>query len=247
MIAPWATWQWLPWAAAGVAGLAVAAIATVASASTTEDRIVDLKGKSKIVPYLDAAEKASGIEGLAAFGLATAKRESGLSLAAENRSEGESKAARKAWLRNREKFAGSPFDDDEHFAWGSGGWFGLLPGNAFAGDVFNMMDPIVAIHDPAITTAAWSAFVQRVIARHLPRLPPEHRNWLSIRRAMASLVTMYDFEEKNDRARAVKERLAKDLRAVGLDPDLMYVKPSAKGWPGSAAVLAALQGVQRVS
>ena len=222
-----------------VAGAIVALGSGAALAAASEDKpMKQIKGKAAIWPYLQAAEQASKIDGLATFGLAAAKRESGLSSTAANRSDSEAAAACKAWRRNRAKaFAGSPYDDEEHFCFGSGGWFGLLPGNALAVAPFTMMDPLVAIFDPATTTAAWTAFVSRVVRKHLPRLPVEHRNWLSVRRAMASLATMYDYREEHERSRAVKERLEKDLRAVGVDPAFMFTRATASGYPGNQAVL----------
>lgn len=231
--------------AATVGGIVIGIIAVEAVIGGSDvPQVEESKGRKAIWPYLETAERASGIKGLATFGLAASKRESGWKSTSANRTSSEAAAACAAWKRNRAKhFAGSPYDDAEHFCWGTGGWFGMMPGNGMAAEPFKLLDPLWAIFDPATQTAIWTAMMERVIRKHLPSLPREHRNWLSVRRAMASLATMRDFAEVNARSRETKERFRKDLIAVGVDPSFMFETASAKGYPGNSAVLAALQAI----
>jgi hypothetical protein len=90
----------------------------------------------------------------------------------------------------------------------------------------------------------FTATIARLIKAYFPDLPPEHRNWLALRRSMASLKTFYDYKEEGERAPAVRERLTKDLAAIGVDPSFMYERPSASNYPGNAVVWDALRKIE---
>lgn len=196
-----------------------------------------VKGMHKVEPYLiQAAESAKIGNGFVPFSLAVSKREAGFNNKAVNDSPGEAAAACKLYRRNADGiYKDNPYGE-AGFCWGSGGWYGFLPATGMEPKVFRNLDPRIYLFEPAASTAMFADYVRDIIVNFFPKLPPEHRNWLSIRRSMASLATMYDYEEKGERSKASKARLKKDLAAVGYDPDWMYQKPTLGAYPGAAAV-----------
>jgi hypothetical protein len=234
-------------AAAGLAlGLAAAVITTgdkslfgMSKKPEQPGRTVPtVKGMSKVEPYLQRAAQVAKIgNGFVPFGLAVAKREASFNNKAINDSPSEADAACRLYRRNKDGiYRDNPYGK-AGFCWGSGGWWGFLPATAMEPKVFRKLDPRVYLFEPAASTAMFADYVRDIVVNFFPKLPPEHRNWLSIRRSMASLATMYDYKEKEgERARKSRERLAKDLKAVGYDSDWMYQKPTLGAYPGAAAV-----------
>lgn len=208
---------------------------------------IQLDGKKYVQQYLVKAEEVSKIQGgLATFGLAASLRESAWNNLAANKTPKEARAACKAWEYQKNKeLKRSPFvSEPEYWCWGTGGWFGGMPAYMLARDPFQNLNPILAVHDPATSTAMFVGTIHRLVKDYFPNLPPEHRNWLSIRRSMASLATMYDYNETRERARDVRERLAENLEDIGVDPDFMYQKPIVKGYPGNQVVWDALKSIK---
>lgn len=249
--------RWPRWAlpvavgtAAGLLGIGIA-VPLAAAAETrprTEARgvrVPKLKGRQYVERYLDRAEEVSTIDGIATFGVAASKRESGWNNLVVNDSDAEKAAACKGWERQRTRdLAGTPYNQAKYYCWGTGGWYGQMPAYNLSRTPFQDLDPRWAVHDPATSTAMFIASKHSLIKHFLPKLPPEHRNWLAVRRSMASLRTMYDVEEKGDRARDVRKRFAADLEAIGVDPDFMYEQPHVRNYPGNGAVWDALQAIE---
>ena len=243
-------------AGVGLVGLAVLVPLTAKAADTGGSKptgvrdaeelgLVKLKGRRYVEAYLDEAERVSKIKGLATFGLAASKRESGWNNMAVNDSKSEAASACKAWdYQKVRKLKDTPYQDPKYWCWGTGGWFGQMPAYALAREPFRDLNPIWAIHDPATSTAMFTAAKAGLIKGFFPKIPPEHRNWLAVRRSMASLKTFYDYKEEGDRAKAVRRRFEDNLKQIGVDPSFMYERPSAADYPGNAAVWDALQAVQ---
>lgn len=229
---------WVPYALAGVAGLAWA----IADRKTKEEqqkanityRLKAEGGAANVEYYLEHASRIAQIgNGFVPFGLAVARRESRFNNLAHNDSPSEVQASCTLWEDNS-RFVDSPYGRSD-FCIGSGGWFGFLPATGLAAKPFRNQNPLL-IFDPAASTSMFIAFVEAIIRKYFPKLPPEHRNWLSINRAMASLGTMYDYNETKNRARQNRERLAENLKAIGASPNIMYLKPSVGNYPGAAQV-----------
>lgn len=208
-----------------------------------------LHGRRYVEQYTAEAELVSKIAGLGTFGLAASKRESGWNNMAVNDAPSEARASCLAYEYNKGKspLKESPYiSDPSYFCWGTGGWFGQMPAYVLARRPFETQNPIWAVHDPATSTAMFTATVRTLIRNHFPRLPEEHRNWLAIRRSMASLDVFYDYEETTDRAKGVRERLTENLEQIGVDPMFMYEKPTSSGYPGNQAVWDALRAIQPI-
>jgi len=242
--------RWAIPVAVGVLGLAI--YVPVAAAAQSRPRkeargvnVPKLKGRKYVERYLDVAEEVSTIDGIATFGLAASKRESGWNNLAVNDSESEKAASCKAWERQRTRgLEGTPYNKAKYFCWGTGGWFGQMPAYNLSRTPFQNLNPRWAVHDPATSTAMFVASKHSLIKHFLPKLAPKHRNWLAVRRSMASLRTMYDVNEEGQRARDVRKRFAADLEAIGVDPDFMYEQPRVLDYPGNAAVWDALRGTK---
>lgn len=238
-----------PFAAAGIgAGLLIGTLAvTLGGDGAGGGRLalpepVDLHGSETVEGWLrKTADAANYDEDFVAFGMATAKRESGFHLTAKNDSAKEAEAACNLYHGSEDLYGSGR---DAEFCWGSGSWFGGMPATYMKPSIFRHRDPrVVMFTAPGISTM-FADFVSRIVKGYFPKLPPSARNWLSIRRAMASLGVMYDHEEKNKsgRAKAVRERLENDLIAVGADPDLMWRTPRVSDYPGAKTVYQALLG-----
>lgn len=253
---PWAV-PVLVGAGVGLVGLAVLLPLTARAADTGGSKptgardpgeipnLVQLKGRSYVEQYLDEAERVAKIEGLATFGLAASKKESGWNNMSVNDSSSEAAAACKAWKYQKTRaLKDSPYQADKYWCWGTGGWFGQMPAYNVARKPFQDLNPIWAVHDPATSTAMFTASKASVIKNFFPKIPPEHRNWLALRRSMASLKTFYDYKEEGDRAKGVRRRFEENLKQIGVDPSFMYERPSAKDYPGNAVVWDALQQIQ---
>jgi len=225
------TWIWIGGAAA--VGLALAA-ALSPSSSTLGGVIVQAKGAAAVQTYLEAASRVAQISnGFVSFGLATSWAESNFNSLAINDSASERAAACNLWKGNWH-YENSSYGQAD-FCIGSGGLYGFLPATGLAPKAFNNQNPRL-IFDPAASTAMFTGFVEAISRIYFPKLPSQHRNWLSIRRAMASLATMYDYDESGSRARAVRQGLADDLIRIGASPDVMYLRPSIGNYPGTQQV-----------
>jgi hypothetical protein len=226
-------------------GLALAfGLALMARRASASEAVVQPSGANweELDRLLAIAETESGMVGLHRFGRAVALRESGGNPYAVNDSIPEARAACRGWNKNRlTKYAASPYQDAASWCWGSGGWFGFLPSTALSPPDFNLLDPELVRTSPVHQVAFFAAFVRAIQRDYFPNLPPEHRNWLSVRRAMASLGTMHDWDESGSTSVRVRERLAKNLIATGTPPSFMF-EAIGEGapYPGSAELLAKL-------
>jgi len=227
--------EWLWPAAAGVVGLALAlGLSSTKKATKAAWEPKALKGIDNVYRYLEAAGRAAQIgNGFVPFGLAVARRESGFNNLAANTSRSERAASCSLW-RGNSRYVNSQYGE-AYFCIGSGGWYGFLPATGLAPKVFRNHNPQL-IFDPAASTAMFTAYVEAIVRKYFPKLPYAHRNWLSVRRSMASLGTMYDYNETRSAARRSRESLAKNLIAVGASPELMYAHPSIGTYPGAEKV-----------
>lgn len=228
--------QWVLFGLAAAAGLGLALSKTskATKPSATAYKLKSLAGATNVERYLTRAGEVAQIgNGFVPFGLAVSRRESDFNNLAHNQAPSEIAASCNLWEGNYH-YEDSPYGRYD-FCIGSGGWFGLLPATGLAPKAFNNQNPQL-IFDPAASTAMFTAFVEAIARKYFPKLPSEHHNWLSINRAMASLATMYDYNETGDRARENRERLEKHLSAIGASPNLMYLKPSIGNYPGAGQV-----------
>jgi len=181
------------------------------------------------------------IPGFSKFSLGVSYWESRGNSAAVNDSDSEAAAACRGYRRKADTlFANNPYPEQD-WCWGSGGWFGFLPSSALAAEGFHDLDPYLVL-DPEAQVAMFAAFVRRVARNWFGKLPPEERNWLTIRRFMAGNTVGLDWQEekvlKSDtdgipRARKTRERFVKSLKQVGVNPSFMYQRVRIKDWPGA--------------
>ena len=226
--------EWVLFGLAAAAGLGLALATKKKEAKRPRFVLTPLKGAANVERYIVRAGQSAQIgNGFVPFSLAVAKRESNFNNLAANQSAKEIQASCNLWEGNV-RYQNSPYGRAA-FCIGSGGWWGFLPATGLAPKVFGNLDPRL-IFDPAASTAMFTAYVEAIIRKYFPKLQPKHRNWLSIRRSMASLATMYDYDETGDRARGSRERLENDLSAIGASPNLMYLKPSVGNYPGPGQV-----------
>jgi hypothetical protein len=203
-------------------------------------------GRVQLDALLVAAEQLSGIKHLREFGIAAAEQESKFYSTAKNTSESEATAACNLYEGALERgwFEQNPWrNEPERWCWGSGGWFGWLPATALSKKGLENLDPM-SVLDPIDGVAYLAAFVEALVTGDFNKLPADQRNWLSIRRAMASLTTMFDWEEQGEKgtAAAVRERFAESLAKTGVNPDFMYEIVEINNYPGNVAVLEGLRG-----
>ncbi len=140
--------------------------------------------------------------------------------------ERESAAALEAYERNAYAYVESPFRKPA-WVFGSGGAYGLIPANALAPfrDTLELRRGQVGpydVFDPWKSTALFVDYVRRLIDRdEFSSLPPAAKNWLAIKRGLASPSLMADHAETHERSRTVRERADEAARALGLDPALL--------------------------
>ncbi len=216
------------------AGLAVLVASVVSVARHGYSSPADLASLSEL---LDRAGDVANIDDrFVPFGLAVAHRESRFNPRALNTSS----AANSCELYDNSGgiFDGNPYGRSA-FCIGAGGLYGFMPATGLKPKVFRNLDPQL-IFDPVASTAMFADYVVRIVNNYFDQLPPEHRNWLAIRRSMAGLNVMFDTDESTERARDVRTRLSVDLSAIGADPDLMYDRPELGNYPGAATVWAAI-------
>jgi hypothetical protein len=181
------------------------------------------------------AEQLAGMPGFAAFALGVATRESGGDNMQSNTSASEAAAAARGYDRNRDGiFRDNPYPR-QRFVFGSGGWFGLLPSTALSFDGWHNADPYL-VFDPTASVAMFANFVRKVVLGHFSKIPPEHRNWLTIRRFMSSNAHGLDWREELEKSPRIRERFAGDLAKRGIDPSFMFEPVRIEHWPGNVAI-----------
>lgn len=182
------------------------------------------------------------IPGFSAFARAASYGESRGNNLAANRSASEADAACRGYERNKDgMFKNNPYPASD-WCWGSGGWFGLLPSTGLSASGFHNENPML-VFDPAASIAMFADMVNRIVKGQWSKLPESERNWLAIRRFMASNTVGLDWREEKilntdtdgiPRSRKVREKLAKHMTAVGVPTSHMYQRVTSNGFPGAS-------------
>ena len=144
---------------------------------------------------------------------------------------GEARASAKAYERNAERFAGSPYPP-ARYQFGSGGMFAFLPPNALA--VFRGSDLINL--DPWMVFDTETSLVMALgYSRGLMRWP-QWRNspqtWLTLRVGHA-LPGAMDKPNGETYAR-IRRKFGRHLEAIGVDPGFMDRRVPILDYPSSA-------------
>jgi hypothetical protein len=189
------------------------------------------------------AEAAGAPEGFATFAEGAAWTESRWNNCALNSSASEAAAARDLFVgaRRRGWFPDTSFGEED-FAFGSGGWFGFMAATGLiAGGnrgPFINADPRL-VTDPAASIVMLADFMMRVFRKY------DARDFLAIRRAMAALSLVHDFDEERERSVLVRDRFEAGLRKADVaDPAaFMSRRPSIGAYPGAWALWAHLKFV----
>ena len=149
--------------------------------------------------------------------------------------ENEHQAAVTAYERNREYYDESPFPRPM-WVFGSGGPYGLIPGNALGPfrDTKTLRNGKVSpwdVFNPWRSTVMFADYVWRLLSRdEFRELPDEAKNWLAIKRGLASPALMADYAETHERSRSVRRRAEEAAEALGLDPGFLRERVPTK-WP----------------
>lgn len=230
-----------------VAGGAMLALARRAYASSQKSLpaqgVLKVKdGRQAVERYLRAAEEVSGIDGLTDFGLVAAASESNFFNTAKNTSSSEAEKACIGWERNKNTvFKGSPYNDREHFCWGSGGWYGLLPSTGMKALPFRDDDPLRAIFDPAKSTAMFTDFVARTVKGPMKLIPEGERNWFAMSRARSSLTRLYDTDDDSPENLRFMKRLSSSAKEAGVSLSSFDEAVDTSNYPGPDVVYDALK------
>lgn len=181
------------------------------------------------------------IHGFSKFAVAVAHNESRGNSQAMNDSPSERGAACRGYERQADgKFRDNPYPKAD-WCWGSGGWFGLLPSTGLGAPGFENLDPLLVL-DAEAQVAMYADFVRRVVQNNWNEIPEEHRNWLTVRRFAAGRTVGFDWNEERvlssdrdgvPRARKVRLKFARSLRAMGIPESFMYKRVRVKNWPGA--------------
>ncbi len=224
-------------AVVGLAWFATTPASARAAVRPKEEKYAEIWDLARVV------EQKAQMPGFAAFALAVATSESrGYHLAA-NTSESEAAAACRGYERYPAKFAGNPYGRDR-FCFGGGGWFGFLPSTALSAPSFANQDPYL-VFNKAASVALLADYVRRVKKGFFHKLPPSCRNWLTIRRFMASnKIGMDCYETNYGKSAKVRVKLAKNLRQRGMPVSLMQRNVVIGNWPGDWALYQLLAGFE---
>lgn len=235
------------WWAIGLAGVAVLGLSSRARASSSPTLPGDTGGNwgktpLSLRPLFLQAELAASIPGAARFLAIAASRESNWNPLARNASGNETKASRNAYEARKATRPALAYGEAAA-DFGSGGLFGLLaPYFLWAGvpelggDAPLLARPPSAVFDPAIAAFGAAVYMQRIIAFY----PVD--DWADVRAGWASPSLLTSARGGAD-YNAVRTRFAGDAVKVGIDLGdraTIPATPSASGWPGVAAVYAAL-------
>lgn len=201
--------------------IAIAAAAILLSRPRVEKSAP--KTSKDLVRLLEPIEDAGMLPGFRAFAQAVARRESSFNNRAKNTSATEARAAARAYDRAIERgyFRGNT-NPRARWVFGSGGWFGFLPATGLAqggtDGPFRLGSPDL-VFDARSSVAMAAEYAAAIIRNYLDGVPRQHRTWLAVRRGWASPSLAADWQEKNERSRAVRQRFELDLmRCCGLRP-----------------------------
>jgi len=174
---------------------------------------------SSVRDVASVVERDLGMPGFSDFAAAAAFGESRNNPSARNTSASEAARAADGFENIRAMYA---VDERRPNDWtfGSGGWFGFLPSTALGEREWSSADPRL-IFDPVAATVLMAAFAQRVARRHFDKLPASARDWLTVRRFMASNRVGLDFAEARPGTAARRRKLERHYRQTGSDPRSM--------------------------
>jgi len=169
--------------------------------------------------------------------------------ASENLQRGETEAAENIFARNREKYDQSPYPQ-EMWTFGSGGYYGLLPGSALgwsrdATDMNRALRPGLVhpydVFDPFRSTVYYAAYVRGIMRNNAyQNLPPQHQNAYAIKRGGAALSLISDYQESKDRSKKIRERMDSRATFAGVSPAFLTKRLRLSDWgdwPGVYEVL----------
>ncbi|MCY7392043.1 MAG: hypothetical protein LH647_11335, partial [Leptolyngbyaceae cyanobacterium CAN_BIN12] len=185
-------------------------------------------------------ERTGTLTGFTTFALAVAYTESRCCNCAINRKDAPSACRLYKGSKKRGFYATNPFREED-WCFGSGGWFGFMPATGLAAGgpkgLFAKANPQL-IHDPVVSVVMLADFVERIIRKY------GAKNWLAVRRGMASPKLVSDYSEtKHPRSKKVRERFTEALMKNGISnpEDFMKAPVSIKGYSGAAKILNDLQ------
>jgi len=188
----------------------------------------------------EAVERTGTLTGFTTFALAVAYTESRCCNCAINRKDAPSACRLYKGSKKRGFYATNPFREED-WCFGSGGWFGFMPATGLAAGgpkgLFAKANPQL-IHDPVVSVVMLADFVERIIRKY------GAKNWLAVRRGMASPKLVSDYSEtKHPRSKKVRERFTEALMKNGISnpEDFMKAPVSIKGYSGAAKILNDLQ------
>lgn len=213
-------------ALAALAGVALASVGDRGPRSVSPDIARPPKSSGTLREIAETVEDKIGIPGFADFAEAVAWNESRGNPDAINDSRAEASAAARGYDENVRRYGSSGFPRSR-YVWGSGGWFGFLPSTALADPAWQNADPLLVL-DRVGSVVLLAAFVQRIERNWFRKIPPEHRNWWTIRRFLGSNLRGLDWREEMEGTPGRRLRFARDYRAIDLDPDLMFA-PVVRG------------------
>lgn len=161
----------------------------------------------------------------------------------------ETEAAETIYARNREKYDQSPYPQ-EMWTFGSGGYYGLLPGAALgwardSTDMNRALRPGLVhpydVFDPFRSTVYYAAYIRGIMQNQgFKSLPDQYQNALAIKRGGASLALIKDYAEQQERSRKTRRNVESKLDFAGVSPAFLNQQlkwSDWRDWPGVYEVL----------
>lgn len=220
---------WIWWALGGAA-LTGLGLVVFAGRSPGYDRLLARTGAPAELRILAALQRHTESRGNARAGLGQVELFPSWAQprnAPREQQIAESEAAMSAYDRNRDAYEESPYPR-RMWIFGSGGPYGLIPGNALAPlrktetlragkvtpyDVFN----------PWRATVLFVDYVWRLMQRDEVRaMREQHRNVLALKRGLAKPSLAWDVAEEFARSRSVRRRAIEAAQALGMTEDVLY-------------------------
>lgn len=206
------------------------------------------EGERELRAYLERIRETGALPGFEVFAHAVAKRESGFNNMARNTTASEASSAARLFegAKSRGHFSENPFvGDEQDWVFGSGGWFGFLPSTALSQGGRNgpwQNEHPSQIFNPAQSVAMAASYAAALIKHYFDDLPPQHRNFLALRRGWKALSLIPDYNETQAASRGVHERLVLDLQRV-----TGWTKAEAEAFAHSPATLGNWRGASWIS
>ena len=170
--------------------------------------------------------------------------------------DGEARAARIGYERNRRSYGQSPFPDRD-WTFGSGGLYGLLPSTAFSafrsgknlGALARGELSPLDVFDPVRATGFYIEMCRRVTrTKQWAALPSQHRNGEALKRAGAALSLVGDYKLEKKRSRSIHENFARRVAGSGARRSyrgMVLQSSDFRGWPGVWEAIQAVEDVTR--